>query len=1496
MAGKKRLNKTVIIILASVLVLLVTGALGVWIYKRPKDPDVCAERAAEFLKQGNYELAVKNYYLAKNAVGPDDSRKPEYLLAWAETMLEWRRKGENIGPAQKNQLFHTARSALKDAVRFKPDYVKARRLLTQLEYAMGRGGGDWSGYLDSVGKLLELVPEDHKVLFQQAWVKGEIAKTRPEYLAPAMKDFTALVKLAPTQEQYWIELARMYQLYRGERADWFEQAENTYKDALKANPKSVRIRIAYARLLQQKDERKNEALKLLTDAVEFQEPKEIGAHLALAMFHQQEGEVDKAVTWIEKAREVNPEEHSSYVGLAQIHIARRDFAKAESVLLKGLEVTRKNLGEGAKDNKALNRYNGIMLLNNQLCDTLLSKPSKGDERKKNLQRVRDALKEMRSIRDNKNLHKIFTARITPYVTKVEGRIALAEGRRVEAEKLLRRAYDSFTTIDGRPFFERTTAVLLINLYANTGQPGNAREILDRYQRYSGGSPNTLMAIVKLHIESRSYTEAQRLLNVILEKDTSEKTLSLKAALEIVTGRSNRIPAEMRELDSLAMKLFLRRGQQLWLEGESEAAIRLVADVLDREPKHLGAMMQLIRWHMLRNEVTEAKAIFDHAGKVFKDKPAVQKQLLMLIETNRGKLLAQQLEMASKMTDPVRRALLTASIYRSFGMEKKQIEYLKQAEVKDPRNKTVIRQMFEYSLNKEDWKSAQKYADAAVEVNIDYVGGRMFRARLAAVRRKYDEAIRLTHEALEIRPRFSHGYSFLGDCYLAVGKIEQAREQYSKAYTQNPSNLQALLGMIRVNEITGKYDEAARWIKLAYKFAPRNPLILEKYLRLRDSVKDPEKVIKQREMVLKSQPNNLANISHLAILYERTGRMKKAEWAFRAMMRISRGKPLMVGALADFLRRRGRDVEARALLAKNAATAEDKVLAHLLWAGYLDSAGDAEQAKIVYQKALTANPSNARIYLGLAQFTARHRQWSKAADYQKKYINLAGDKAIPQARRDFVIYLIEANRDKEAEKELSGILEKNRTDVEMLTLMAKIRIKQKDNAGAMEVLNRALRIHPTYFPALIYRSDVHWLNGNKTRAIADLEAAVRAGAGATIAVRLAGIYKAMGNYANARNVLRGVLSKDPTNLHALKAMIGLYKSQKRWVLMEPVLKTGRKAYPKNLFFLQNEVGMWLAQKLPAKALAPAETALKLYPKHPRVALLWMQVLVEAGLYNKALSAGQSMRTRKDVGPEVMAVSGRALAKLGRGAGADADFAAAIKNAKPGRQLHFVLSQIRLTYPPDKIVEKLTRWAGIRPGQSQIHEMTGRILMMQNKNTSAVEHLKKALANARTDRDRAIIKRNMGMAYFRLKQYDQSLKMYQDTLKINPSDAGTLNNLAWLLASNFKRPDKAVPYAKRAAEMMPDDVNVQDTYGYILLLKGNYDEALKVLNRSIIIKAIPANRLHLAQTYEKMDRKEEALRQYRQGWKLIKNNPKDPSYRELRDGVKRLGGAPGGSVQP
>ncbi|KAB2886808.1 MAG: tetratricopeptide repeat protein [Albidovulum sp.] len=111
-------------------------------------------------------------------------------------------------------------------------------------------------------------------------------------------------------------------------------------------------------------------------------------------------------------------------------------------------------------------------------------------------------------------------------------------------------------------------------------------------------------------------------------------------------------------------------------------------------------------------------------------------------------------------------------------------------------------------------------------------------------------------------------------------------------------------------------------------------------------------------------------------------------------------------------------------------------------------------------------------------------------------------------------------------------------------------------------------------------------------------------------------------------------------------------------------------------------------------------------------------------------------------------------------------------------------------------------------------------------------------------------------------DGAIAIYEDLYRENSANPVIANNLASLLASHRTDPDslaraEVIARRLRGSDMPP----YQDTYGWIAYQRGNYDDAVKELEKAVQgLGEDPQVRFHLAMTYLKLGRDAEALAQF------------------------------------
>jgi Flp pilus assembly protein TadD len=86
-------------------------------------------------------------------------------------------------------------------------------------------------------------------------------------------------------------------------------------------------------------------------------------------------------------------------------------------------------------------------------------------------------------------------------------------------------------------------------------------------------------------------------------------------------------------------------------------------------------------------------------------------------------------------------------------------------------------------------------------------------------------------------------------------------------------------------------------------------------------------------------------------------------------------------------------------------------------------------------------------------------------------------------------------------------------------------------------------------------------------------------------------------------------------------------------------------------------------------------------------------------------------------------------------------------------------------------------------------------------------------------------------------DEAEKAYRSTLQLDPDNSVAMNNLAFLLAERNQDLDQALGLARRAMELVPDDVEMIDTAGWVQWKRGQTDEAIGLFAEALA--KTPAN---------------------------------------------------------
>lgn len=125
-------------------------------------------------------------------------------------------------------------------------------------------------------------------------------------------------------------------------------------------------------------------------------------------------------------------------------------------------------------------------------------------------------------------------------------------------------------------------------------------------------------------------------------------------------------------------------------------------------------------------------------------------------------------------------------------------------------------------------------------------------------------------------------------------------------------------------------------------------------------------------------------------------------------------------------------------------------------------------------------------------------------------------------------------------------------------------------------------------------------------------------------------------------------------------------------------------------------------------------------------------------------------------------------------------------------------------------------------------------------------------------------SLGDAYHEAEKHDKAFGAYDKALEIDDSNALVLNNYAYYLSLRGEQLEKAESMAKKANNLAPDTPSFQDTYGWVLYMRGNYRNALFWIEEALKSGAgnDPVVLEHHGDVLFALDRKADAVRSWQQ----------------------------------
>ncbi len=1011
--------------------------------------------------------------------------------------------------------------------------------------------------------------------------------------------------------------------------------------------------------------------------------------------------------------------------------------------------------------------------------------------------------------------------------------------------------------------------LLTDLYIRQGQWGAARETLSEAlnlpsQRFD---PLLHMEMGRVLLKLNRATEALAhlkptqppSLQKALESDETAIRLRIEAYRQL--SQFELAEAEIRRLGEGTPTGDLYLGIALmWQERYDEAEAKIRA-ALTNEPDNIRVVRALLQLLQKTNRLDEARAFVTQRLEADPDNRELKQYELLLATDEQGEARDERiLKFIESEEDPFTRYASLVGFYESRDKIGKAREYLEQAAIIRPDNPNIVEQQFRLALVAEDWETAERYAQRHAELNVDGTEGKMAEGRLALAKglqqkaadhkdeagALFNQAIDLMRLGLQRYRNYSLGWTYLAGACMEAGRKAEAKRELERALEVDPTNAHASKFLARIAMMEGDENAERRHLVRAARSLGNDPLIKDR-IQYYQEKENPLKGIEQREKNRASDPNNLKNIVLLARLYadERVGEYDKAEQAYLEAIKLSEDDLAIAREVASFYGSKevGRPLEGEKLLMDMLRKEEDvakKALISCSIGQYFESLDELQTADRHYRQAVFLDPSVKTLALA-AQFFSRTGRYKLSLEHHEKILELAkDDPELTRETQSRMIAIMLSIRDLEGAKALIDAFVARYPDDEdgMIYEGAYHRL-----GGDIEKAKAAFDAHLDRNPdnplALWQRGMLSRLRGRWESAIEDLRKAKAfspTGFGYQHRIALANSLIESGRVDAGISELQQIIEDDPDHEVAVESLLDAYirLGQARFKEGETLAYKYMRLYPYNekwptfLGKLSERVLDW------NKAIHGYEKAAELGHFEAKTVEALFNAYRHANRPGDIVEYASKKFSEKllDNMPGALSLVGWAYAQTDQRDKAFPVFVRAL--AASNRKFEpftRVMNEMVQTLGKDESLRNVNQRSENDPTNIDMHMASVFLSQRKGKFEQAIEGCDRIIAMGVQSEDQIFARLAKGMLLKAVNRLDESKLEYEAVLTLNPDQAMTLNNLAYLLGEDLKNPAEALPYAEHASRLQANDVDVLDTYGWILVLNKRYGEAAGTLLRAL-----------------------------------------------------------------
>jgi tetratricopeptide (TPR) repeat protein len=649
--------------------------------------------------------------------------------------------------------------------------------------------------------------------------------------------------------------------------------------------------------------------------------------------------------------------------------------------------------------------------------------------------------------------------------------------------------------------------------------------------------------------------------------------------------------------------------------------------------------------------------------------------------------------------------------------------------------------------------------------------RLSRANDYLAAQQYDKAEKEYREVLRLAPEDPTALRQLGVIYVQQGQMLQAYPLLKKSSELQPDDSEIQLKLATVLLAGRSYAEARDAAQQVLEKQPENEQALLLFVDASQTAKD---IADARKLIqgLRDKDQDRARY-HLALgsLDLRQNDQARAESEFKAALNLD-----------------PKSIEANAALGS------------LYW-----SRNEVKEAAQAFKTAADLAPERSPNRLQYVDFLIKTGAGAEAKSFLEEINRKAPDYLPP---RVFLMQLACAeHRNEDCITRVQSVLSQDPINYDALYVDGIISLGKGEAAKAIRVFEY---LSNTYIrnPQVRYQLALaHLLYARSAGAVESRRAVESAESRLDEAVKL------NPRFEQAILLLAGLKIRKGVPAPAVVLLVPLIKEQPQIAQAHYLLATA-----------------YLAQQKRDEALAVYRQMTELFPTDPQPPYLVGVILLEQGQQSDARKAlEKSIEIRPDYLPPIEKLTDLDLADK-QYASALARVDKQIENNPKLAQAWGLRGKIYFAQRDFTRAEAdLLKAVELDPNLEAAYLLLAQLYVDSNRQDEAIAKLSAFVEKNKTAQAAPAM---MQLAEIRLQQknFAAARDAYENLLSVAPNFPLALNNLAVLYSEHLGQVDKAYDLAKRAREAAPNEPRLADTLGWISFKKGDYDNALRLLQES------------------------------------------------------------------